>query len=209
VSSALLEGRPIEAGSVKRVAAPAIEQAVLRAAAERSERDRSGFYQRAEEHEISAREMVKLNVNRVELTGKEIRLTFPQSADAAPEIMAVPWTPSVPTRRREVLLPANTDPQSPRSPPIRAETRARLIEGIARARSWVAELTAGKSSDTHQIATREGLSERSVRMTLQLAFLSPAIVRKAIDGSLSRSFGTVRLAKIALSWDEQLCAPGS
>jgi site-specific DNA recombinase len=52
------------------------------------------------------------------------------------------------------------------SRPMRAETRARLIEGIAKARGWLDDLLQGRCKSTHEIASREDCSERSVRMTL-------------------------------------------
>ena len=43
------------------------------------------------------------------------------------------------------------------------------------------------------IAAREGKSERSIRMTLSLAFIDPPIVAAAIEGRLPRGFGFKRL----------------
>src|SRR3712207_7123692 len=43
----------------------------------------------------------------------------------------------------------------------------------SKARQWLDELLSGQVKDTHEIAVRESCSERSVRMTLNLAFLSP------------------------------------
>jgi hypothetical protein len=43
------------------------------------------------------------------------------------------------------------------------------------------------------IASREDKSERSIRMTLSLAFLAPEIVKAAVEGRLPRGFGLKRL----------------
>jgi hypothetical protein len=43
------------------------------------------------------------------------------------------------------------------------------------------------------IANREGVSERSARMGLSLAFLAPDIVQGAVDGILPRGLGVSRL----------------
>ncbi len=48
-------------------------------------------------------------------------------------------------------------------------------------RRWLDELVSGAVKDTAAIAEREGCSERSVRMTLSLAFLSPKVVRAIVD----------------------------
>ncbi len=89
------------------------------------------------------------------------------------------------------------------SRPIRSETRARLVQGIAKARAWVDELVTGKVADTHAIARREGCSERSVRMTLNLAFLSPEIVRAAVEGTLPHGVGLCSLAELPAPWSRQ------
>jgi Aldehyde dehydrogenase family len=53
------------------------------------------------------------------------------------------------------------------------------------------------------IAAREKKTERSIRMTLSLAFLSPALVKAAIEGRLSRGFGVKRLMDLPMSWSDQ------
>ena len=88
--------------------------------------------------------------------------------------------------------------------PIRAETRARLIEGIAKGRLWLSELVSKTSASTQKIATRERCSERSVRMTLSLAFLNPALVKSAIEGTLPYGVGITQFIDPPLDWDDQL-----
>ncbi|CAH1654906.1 hypothetical protein CHELA1G11_10859 [Hyphomicrobiales bacterium] len=67
----------------------------------------------------------------------------------------------------------------------------------------VDELTTGSVTDTRQIARREGCSERSVRMTLNLAFLSPDIMRAAVEGRLPHGVGTTSLADTPPCWRAQ------
>ncbi len=62
------------------------------------------------------------------------------------------------------------------------------------------------STDT--IASREGCSERSVRMTLSLASLSPPIVKAIIEGRLPRGIGIKHLADLPPTWAEQHAAIG-
>ena len=57
---------------------------------------------------------------------------------------------------------------------------------------------------TGTIAEREGSSERFVRQTLNLAFLSPDLVRAAVDGTLPRGCGVSKLADSPLDWQEQV-----
>jgi hypothetical protein len=61
----------------------------------------------------------------------------------------------------------------------------------------------GAAADTRQIAQREGCSERSVRMVLNLAFLAPAIVKAAVEGTLLHGIGISRLTESPVSWKAQ------
>jgi hypothetical protein len=65
------------------------------------------------------------------------------------------------------------------------------------------ELIRDSSRIIESIAAREKKTERSIRMTLSLAFLSPALVKAAIEGRLSRGFGVKRLMDLPMSWSDQ------
>ena len=58
------------------------------------------------------------------------------------------------------------------------------------------------------LALREGKTERSIRMTLSLAFLAPDIVKAAVDGRLPRGFGLKRLVDLPMAWPDQWRALG-
>jgi site-specific DNA recombinase len=133
--------------------------------------------------------------DRIEITARNIGRD-----PAAPIIL--PWSPAPASPRREITLPAGSDRADPR--PIRAESRARLLEAIAKARLWVDELVAGRTRDTNEIAQREGYSERSVRMTLSLAFLSPTIVQAAVDGTPARGHGVSTLLELPVDCQKQM-----
>jgi site-specific DNA recombinase len=70
----------------------------------------------------------------------------------------VPWSPASAVRRREIIAPPRATEIAHR--PIRSETRARLVEGIAKGRLWLEELVSGRVSSTKEIAAREGCSDR-------------------------------------------------
>jgi site-specific DNA recombinase len=53
------------------------------------------------------------------------------------------------------------------------------------------------------LAVRERKSERSIRMTLSLAFLAPDLVKAAIEGRLPRGFNRTRLVDLPMLWSEQ------
>ena len=92
--------------------------------------------------------------------------------------------------------------------PMRAEARALLIDALRDAYCWQNELTGESSSTIESIAAREKKTERSIRMTLSLSFLSPALVKAAIEGRLSRGFGVKRLMHLPMGWSDQWSALG-
>jgi site-specific DNA recombinase len=53
------------------------------------------------------------------------------------------------------------------------------------------------------LALREGKTERSIRMTLSLAFLDPDIVKAALGGRLPRGYGLKRLVDLPMAWTDQ------
>jgi site-specific DNA recombinase len=73
---------------------------------------------------------------------------------------------------------------------------------------WQDELRRDSSRTIESIAAREKNTERSIRMTLSLAFLSPALVKAAIEGRLSRGFGVKRLMHLPMGWSDQWSALG-
>jgi DNA invertase Pin-like site-specific DNA recombinase len=189
VSCVLAQGRKDEAGSVPRVPAPEIEQAVLDALARRQSPTPAS--DPGPRDPLAPVERVVVHAGHL-----EIRLS---QGDGASGPVNVPFTS--PRRPRRAILAA---PDDARPRPIRAETRARLVERIALARTWCDELVSGKVPDTAAIARREGCSERTVRMTLTLAFLSPRIVEAAIAGTLPERCGLTTLRNAPLDWKHQL-----
>ena len=61
----------------------------------------------------------------------------------------------------------------------------------------------GKLEGIELIAAREGISDRSARMGLSLAFLAPDFVQAAVDGTLPRGLGVSRLMDMPPSWVDQ------
>ena len=74
--------------------------------------------------------------------------------------------------------------------------------------TWLQELLSGQIAGTEEIAIRERCSERSIRMTLSLAFLSPELVQAIIAGRLPRGIGMTGLADLPPSWNAQHAALG-
>jgi hypothetical protein len=69
---------------------------------------------------------------------------------------------------------------APERRPVRAETRATLVDAIARGRRWLDEIVTGTVTSVEQIAARENCSIRQVNMTISLAFLAPELVKAAV-----------------------------
>jgi hypothetical protein len=189
VSCVLAQGRKNDAGSVPRIPAPEIE-AVVAAAVREQVPDAS----RQTQEDLIASHLERVTVHKQKL---ELRL---RADDINEERRAtIPWAFTPPTRKREILIPHSASAARP----IRAESRARLVEGIAKARLWLDQLVSGEIESTSEIAERENCTERSVRMTLGLAFLSPAIVQAAIDGTLPRACGVSQCLDMPSAWSEQ------
>jgi hypothetical protein len=91
---------------------------------------------------------------------------------------------------------------------MRANARAILIEALRDAHRWLDELLSDPRLTSESIASREDKSERSIRMTLSLAFLAPEIVKAAVEGRLPRGFGLKRLVDLPMAWSDQWRALG-
>ena len=56
---------------------------------------------------------------------------------------------------------------------MRTEARALVIDALRDAHRWLDELTTGPHLTIESLAAREGKTERWIRRTISLAFLSP------------------------------------
>jgi hypothetical protein len=136
--------------------------------------------------------MPRAAIQRVTIrrTAIEITLTDAGAAESQDRILTVPWTPPSPTRRREIVQ-GDGEPSSAVRP-MRVKARIVLVEALRHAHRWLDELTRDSSQTVESLAAREGKTERSIRMTLSLAFVAPPIVKAAIEGRLPRGFGVKR-----------------
>src|SRR5215510_8855626 len=182
VSSAVIQGQPELAGSVTRVPAAEVESLVAAAV-------RQHF---AIEPTLDVRELVRTHVARVGITATTIRLTVnpsPRSAtsnlaapqefgesedrdlgspktdqqsDVDPVLLSIPWSKRPAKGYREILIPNGGNRSDIR--PLRPETRARLVNAIARGRLWLAEMQSGAVANVQDIAARETCSKRHINM---------------------------------------------
>jgi site-specific DNA recombinase len=196
LSSALSQGRAEHAGSVRRIPASETENLVVDAVRKRLK----------ETIPTTDRNLISTNVGRVEVHATQIVIKLARKGDRRTNrkpknaILYVPWKKTNLKRRREIIAPA-TSTHDVR--PIRSETRLALVTSIARGRSWLDEIVTGATADVEQIAAREKCSVRQVNMTISLAFLSPTLVKAAIDGRLPRGIGVTRLRDAPAEWSRQ------
>ena len=198
VSSPIAQGRKDEAGSIARVPAEPIEQRVL------SKLRRAGGDRR--QTALSERDFIARGLDRLVVRADHIEIRRNnETADAESDVTLVDWRKPSSTRRRDIILPATSDGPIR---PIRVDEQARLLRAIALARRWLDELVAGTIADVSGLARREQRTERSIRMTLSLAFLDPAIIKAAVDGRLPRGHGVSRLVDLPTAFADQWSALG-
>ena len=200
LSSALLNGRPATAGSIRRVPAAEIEALVLKAVREHLKQAEPG-------DDLAT---VEAHVARVEVQADELVVqltsTMQKSRRGRPNpdnTIRIPWHKAS-SVRREILLPDVEPPlQTKDARPIRSETRATLVAAIARGRKWLEEITTDREATSESIARREGCSPRKINKTISLAFLAPELVRAAIEGRLPQGMGVARLFDLPAEWSRQ------
>jgi hypothetical protein len=195
ISSALLQGRPKQAGAVSRVPAKVIEDLVAKAV-------RGHFKEPAE---IANAIVIHKHVVRAEIQQDQIIIELAGASSKRKRndrnVIAVPWRKTPPTKRREVLLPETGRSQKVR--PIRAENRALLVASIAQGRRWLNEITTDPTANIAGIAEREGCTPRQVNMTISLAFLAPDLIKAAIEGRLLHGHGVTRMRDLPAEWSRQ------
>jgi hypothetical protein len=91
---------------------------------------------------------------------------------------------------------------------MRTKARDVFIKALRDARRWLDELWSDPTQTIESLAVRAGKSERSIRMTLSLAFISPVLAKAAMEGRLPRGFCIKRLTDLPMLWSEQWHALG-
>ncbi len=109
-------------------------------------------------------------------------------------------------RKREIIQGVADSKTSVR--PMRANARAILLDALRDAYRWLDELLSDPIQTLESLALREAKTDRSIRMTLSLAFLAPDIVKAAIGGRLPRGSGPKRLVDMPMAWPDQWRALG-
>jgi site-specific DNA recombinase len=193
------EARTARLGSVSRVPAPEIEQAIVSAIQEYLSKQKP----LGDKQNLSVgHAMLTSLISRVEVKKTQLIITpRPVDESTAPEVVSITWQKPPFKRFREVLLPHGTTRESIR--PDRAERRARLVSAIARGRRWLDEIISGSIVDAETLAKRERCTVRQVNLTLSLAFLATPLVKAAVEGRLPRGINIERLRDPDALWARQ------
>jgi hypothetical protein len=139
-------------------------------------------------------------------TAVQIHLSEAAEVEAGARTLTLRWTPPSPHRKREIIqgdIGASTHAR-----PMRANARAILVDALRDAHRWLDELLSDPSQTSESLAMREGKTDRSIRMTLSLAFLAPDIVKAAVERRLPRGYGLKRLIDLPMAWPDQWRALG-
>jgi site-specific DNA recombinase len=192
----LAQGQKAKAGSVDRVPATEIDHAVSKAITE--------HLSISELDTIQIRALVRSHVQQVVVHVDYLKIMLKPDSGEQREVLTVQWVKPSATRKREILGSSDNAPTRP----IRSKARSRFLKGIAQGRLWLDQLIEGHVKDINTLAAKKGVSEKTVRSTLSLAFLAPDIVQAAIDGKLPRGLGVTQMTDLPMDWVAQRQQPG-
>jgi site-specific DNA recombinase len=227
VSRAALSGRKQEAGSVVRIPAPEIENLIANAvgahlaaranaidschidhgggrgdcAITQNESSRMRRYLPSENDGRNAIDRATVSATRIEIILNESIIVEGQD-----RVLTLPWIRASSRRRREIIQGAG-EAQGPLRA-MRTKARDSFIGALRDARRWLDELLIDPAQTIESLAMREHKSERSIRMTVSLAFVSPVLAKAAMEGRLPRGFSVKRLTDLPMLWSEQWRAVG-
>jgi site-specific DNA recombinase len=203
VSHALLQNQKDKAGSVPRVAAPEIEQLVVDGV-------RSHLSLPELPADLTERDLIERHVERVIITSASVEVCLicnmpaePVDDEAAGEpatiTLTLAWTaPSFAAVKGIVHEPVG-------KPTMKPENRDALLAAIAKARQWIDDLRLGRAATLAEIATREGIGERYVRLLAPLAFVAPRLVAAIADGTAPADLTVTGLAKsVPYGWPSRI-----
>jgi site-specific DNA recombinase len=204
------EARTASAGSVSRIPAADVEDAVVKSLKRYLAANRGNATTSAEglgDREAIAELVTGIVVHKDRLI---ISLKSDDADDASDPTdvrsLSILWQ-KLPSRRfRQILLPHNVSRSDVR--PEQFERRARLVSTIARGRKWLDDVVSGRITTVAELCVREKCSVRQVNMTISLAFLAPNLVKAAVEGRLPRGVGIERLRDPPTEWSRQFEALG-
>src|SRR6202163_1625473 len=211
VSTPVLHGEAkiASAGSISRVPAADIEDAVVKFLKEHLVAQQDGATFSAVR--LGARSDLAELVAGIVVHRDRLIVRFKSHTDEGSDSpdnrsLTIPWQKPPSRRSRQILLPHNASRNDVR--PEQFQRRARLVSAIARGRQWLDDVVSGRVTTVAQLCAREKCSARQMNMTISLAFLAPNLVKAAVEGRLPRGIGIERLRDPPTEWSRQFEAFG-
>lgn len=187
VSSAILRGRKIEAGSVARISATDIEQALTNALRERLKIDQA----------VVDADVISTYVARAELSSRAVKITTKPAARIRTNKFSIPWQPRQPDSASIVEANGARQPD------------AKLVQGVVRAHGWLRALQSDRFDTVEALAASVKLHPKAVRQELRYAFLAPTITAAILNGDQPATLSLARIPKtLPLAWSKQCQALG-
>ncbi|MBS0222567.1 MAG: recombinase family protein [Proteobacteria bacterium] len=197
VSQALLQGRPDEAGSVRRVSAEAIESIVDRRLCEALPPQQQKTWSKSSTDQKRAR--LKQLIERVVISRESVEIKV---TDAGRETMAAADSGSL---HIVTTLKAAAGGKQIVS---RHATTARIDRSLVKAIVWARDLRQRleqEGASLEELARQEGCSRPYVSSMIKLAYLSPSITQAILNGTQPASLTLADLMKrdIPVGWADQ------
>jgi len=175
------EAKTASAGSVSRVPAAEIEDAVIKYLNEHlAAQQVSGTSKNAQlDNRSDLAELVAGVVVHSDRLVVRLKSDSTDEASDPPEeqSLTIAWQKPPSKRSRKILLPHNAARTDVR--PEDFERRARLVSAIARGRSFLDDIVSGRVTNITELRTREKCSIRQINLMISLAFLAPNLVKVA------------------------------
>ena len=151
---------------------------------------------------------VRNAIDRATVSATRIEIVPAESivVEGQDRVLTLPWTRASSRRRREIIQGVG-EAQGPLRA-MRTKARDSVIGALCNARRCLDELLIDPAQTIESLAKREHKSERSIRMTVSLAFVSPVLAEAAMEGRLPRGFSVKRLTDLPMLWSEQWRAVG-
>jgi site-specific DNA recombinase len=199
------EAKTASAGSISRVPAAEVEDAVVKSLKDHLAEQHNGQTASA----ASLNDRTSLEHLVAEIAVHKDRLIIRLKSDTEDEAsghpndrsLTIPWQKPPSKRRRQILLPSTKSRSEVR--PQHFERRAQLVSAIAKGHQWLDDVVSGRMTTVAELCARENCSVRQVNMTISLAFLAPNLVKAAIEGRLPRGIGIERLRDLPAEWSRQ------
>jgi site-specific DNA recombinase len=212
VSTPVLHGeaKTASAGSVSRVPAADIEDAIVKSLKEHlaanQGKSAAGTLPLGDRSDLS--QLVAGIVVHSDRLVVRLESDHADEASDRPDdqSLTIPWQKPPSKTSRRILLPHNASRSDVQ--PEQFERRARLVSAIARGRRWLDDVVSGRVTTVAELCAREKCSVRQINMTISLAFLAPNLVKAAVEGRLPRGIGIERLRDPPTEWRRQFEALG-